>query len=128
LQNGLLLDSAVHQLFDAYDISINPDDNYKVIAFRPTSRGITGKHLDQEYFARSDAPVDSLLRWHFRQAVLGNMRGAGEPVFEHDFPPGSDIVSDILHGPKAAERMEFELFSRLGAQMECFLSESERES
>ena len=45
------------------------------------------------------------------------MRGAGEPIFEHDFPPGSDIVGDILHGPKAAERMEFELFSRLGAQV-----------
>lgn len=26
-------------------------------------------------------------RWHFRQAVLANMRGAGQPVFENDFPP-----------------------------------------
>ena len=25
VQNGLLLDSAVHQLFDSYDLSINPD-------------------------------------------------------------------------------------------------------
>jgi hypothetical protein len=46
------------------------------------------------------------------------MKGAGEPQFEHDFPPGSDIVGDILLGPKAAERMEFELFSRLGAQID----------
>ena len=46
------------------------------------------------------------------------MRGAGEPVFEHDFPPGSDIVGDILRGPKSAERMEFELFGRLAAQVE----------
>ncbi|KAF2185832.1 hypothetical protein K469DRAFT_707505 [Zopfia rhizophila CBS 207.26] len=120
VQNGLLLDSAVHQLFDAYDISINPDDNYKVVAFRPNSRVVGGQHLDPAYFARPDAPVDSLLRWHFRQAVLANMRGAGEPVFEHDFPPGSDIVGDILQGPKAGERMEFELFSRLGAQMQLF--------
>lgn len=57
--------------------------------------------------------MDQLLRWHFRQAVLANMRGAGEPRFEHDFPPGSDIVGDILNGPKPGERMEFELFSRL---------------
>ncbi|KAF2817134.1 uncharacterized protein BDZ99DRAFT_456916 [Mytilinidion resinicola] len=120
VQNGLLLDSAIHQLFDAYAISINPDDNYKVMAFRPTSKNIAGKHLDLEYFTRPDAPIDSLLRWHFRQAVLANMRGAGEPVFEHDFPPGSDIVDDILQGPKAVERMEFELFSRLGAQMQLF--------
>jgi hypothetical protein len=48
------------------------------------------------------------------------MRGAGEPVFEHDFPSGLDIIGDILCGPKAAERTEFELFSRLGAQMELF--------
>lgn len=46
------------------------------------------------------------------------MRRAGEPVFEHDFPPGSDIMGDIRDGPKAAERMEFELFGRLGAHME----------
>ena len=46
-----------------------------------------------------------------------NIWNAGEPIFEHDFPPGSDIVGDILHGPKAAERMEFELFNRLGAQV-----------
>jgi len=44
------------------------------------------------------------------------MRGAGEPVFEHDFPPGSDIMGGILNGPKAAERMEFELFSRMAAE------------
>jgi hypothetical protein len=46
------------------------------------------------------------------------MRGAGEPMFEHDFPPGSDMVSAILMCPKAAERMEFELFGRLAAQVE----------
>ncbi|KAF2181340.1 hypothetical protein K469DRAFT_713764, partial [Zopfia rhizophila CBS 207.26] len=72
-------------------------DNYKVMVFRPNSRV-----------------------WHFRQAVLANMKGAGEPVFEHDFLPSSDIVGDILQGPKAVERMEFELFSRLGAQIQLF--------
>jgi hypothetical protein len=46
------------------------------------------------------------------------VRGAGEPVFEHDFPPGSDIMGSIREGPKATERMEFELFSRLATQFE----------
>ena len=46
------------------------------------------------------------------------MKGAGEPVFEHDFPPGSDIVGSIRQGPKATERMEFELFSRLASQFD----------
>ena len=40
------------------------------------------------------------------------MRGAGEPAFEFDFPPGSDIMGEILSGPRAGEVMEFELFSR----------------
>ncbi|KIX02014.1 uncharacterized protein Z518_07953 [Rhinocladiella mackenziei CBS 650.93] len=125
VQNGVLLRSDIHDQFDAFDISINPDDNYKVVAFRPIGENIKGKHLDRELFTRPDGPVDQFLRWHFRQAVLTNMKGAGEPRFEHDFPPGSDIVGEILRGPKAGERMEFELFSRLSAQMELFPSAGE---
>jgi hypothetical protein len=49
------------------------------------------------------------------------MKGVGEPIFEHDFPPGSDIVGDILRGPRPAERMEFELFGRLAAQVDRLL-------
>jgi hypothetical protein len=41
------------------------------------------------------------------------MKGTGTPVFEFDFPTGSDIMGDIRGGPTAAERMEFELFNRL---------------
>ena len=40
------------------------------------------------------------------------MKGTREPLFEIDFPPGSDMVGEILHGPRAAERMEFKLFTR----------------
>lgn len=60
-----------------------------------------------------DRVADDLLRWHFRQSVLANMKEAGEPIFEHDFPPGTDMVKEILQGPFPAERMELELFSRL---------------
>lgn len=44
------------------------------------------------------------------------MKGPGEPLFEHDFPPGSDMITSIAEGPKAAERMEFELFNRFATQ------------
>ena len=87
-------------------------------------KNLAGKHLDQTFLNHPQRPVDELLRWHFRQAVLANMKGAGEPIFEHDFPPGSDIVGDILRGPRAAERMEFELFGRLAAQVEIDYSEA----
>ena len=75
--------------------------------------GIAGTHLDKTFVEDPKRPVDQVLRWHFRQAVLANMRGEGEPVFECDFPHGSDIVGEIMSGPKAGERMEFELFTRL---------------
>ena len=88
--------------------------------FADDGEGLAGKYLDQEFLKDPHRPVDQLLRWHFRQAVLANMRGAGEPIFEHDFPPGSDIVGDILNGPKSAERMEFELFNRLAAQVDVY--------
>ena len=88
--------------------------------------GIAGRYLNPQLLNHHQRPIDELLRWHFRQAVLTNMRDAGEPVFEHDFPPGSDIVGDILRGPKPAERMEFELFGRLAAQVEVGPSEVAR--
>ncbi|KAF8424374.1 HNH endonuclease-domain-containing protein [Tirmania nivea] len=111
VQNGLLLDSGVHPLFDNYDVSINPDDNHKVVWFNTDTHGTAGNYVD--FGGDECRPVNQLLRWHFRQAVLANMRGAGEPVFEVDFPPRSDVMGEIMQGPMAAERMEFELFSRL---------------
>ena len=77
--------------------------------FIPDTEGLAGRHLDPELLSNPQRPVDQLLRWHFRQAVLANMRGAGEPIFEHDFPPSSDTSGDILRGPKSAERVEFDL-------------------
>jgi hypothetical protein len=41
------------------------------------------------------------------------MSGAGEPVFEHDFLPGTDMMAEIREGPLAQERLELELSSRL---------------
>jgi hypothetical protein len=94
------------------------------VFFQRNGKGLAGKHLDRQLLDDPQRPIDQLLRWHFRQAVFANMRGAGEPHFEHDFPPGSDIVGDILNGQKTAERMEFELFGRLAAQIEVHGSSS----
>ncbi|KAL7620654.1 hypothetical protein AAE478_009649 [Parahypoxylon ruwenzoriense] len=117
VQNGLLLRAHLHQLFDSFYFSINPNDDYKIVYFQPDLDGIAGTFLDRRLLDDGHRPPDELFRWHFEQAVLTNMRGAGEPVFEHDFPPGSDMMGEIRDGPNATERMEFELFSRLGAHM-----------
>ncbi|KAL1984114.1 hypothetical protein VTN96DRAFT_9614 [Rasamsonia emersonii] len=116
-QNGLLLRRDLHQSFDNYLISVNPDDDYKIIVFSLDTFGLDGRSLDPVCRNPADPNhvSDELLRWHFRQSVLANMRGAGEPIFEHDFPTGTDIMTEIREGPYAKERFEMELSSRLRA-------------
>ena len=50
------------------------------------------------------------------------MRGAGEAWFEFDFPPGSNVMGEIMNGPMAAERMECELFSRIAVSKSTLLA------
>ncbi|KAG0641783.1 HNH endonuclease-domain-containing protein [Tuber brumale] len=114
-RNGFLLRQEVHTMFDQYLISVNPDDGYKVVVFDPDLYGYDGKILDPVCRNPADphSVSDELLRWHFRQSVLANVRGAGEPIFEHDFPSGTDILGEILAGPYARERFELEIAARL---------------
>ncbi|KAI5811158.1 HNH endonuclease-domain-containing protein [Peziza echinospora] len=116
-QNGFLLQPTVHGAFDQYSISVNPDDNHKIVVFGVDILVLDGRTLDPVCRNPEDPHrvSDELLRWHFRQSVLANMRGAGEPTFEHDFPPGTDIMKEIREGPCAKERFELELAARLGA-------------
>jgi len=62
-------------------------DNHKVVCFSTDKKGIADKRLDRRFLDNPHSPSDSLLRWYFREAVLANVRGAGEPIFEFDFPP-----------------------------------------
>ncbi|KAK9241770.1 HNH endonuclease-domain-containing protein [Lipomyces tetrasporus] len=114
-QNGLLMQNSIHALFDDFGFAVNPDDGYKITCFDGDPFGIDGKVLDPVCRDPSDdrSARNELLRWHFRQVVLANMRGAGEPSFETDFPPGTDMMGEILSGPDAEKRIEAELFSRL---------------
>ncbi|KAK9312152.1 hypothetical protein V1524DRAFT_274108 [Lipomyces starkeyi] len=118
-QNGLLLQRTINGLFDQYEISINPNDDYRIVCFFDDSLGLAGRQLDP--VCRDPGHPhhvnDQLLFWHFQQAVLANMRAAGEPIFDEDIPPGSDTMNAILSGPVPAERMESELSKRLGDVM-----------
>ena len=91
-----------------------------MVCFYLNAQDYTDKVISQEFLDDPKRPPDELLRWHFRQAILVNMKGAGEPIFEQDFPPGSDIMKDIRNGPKAVERMEYEISSRLATHFEIF--------
>ncbi|EER28860.1 hypothetical protein CPC735_035660 [Coccidioides posadasii C735 delta SOWgp] len=117
IQNGLLLRGDLHSDFDNYLFSINPDDGYKITFFGPDPFGLDGRTLDPVCRNPQDPHCvsDTLLRWHFRQAVLANMRGAGEPIFEHDFPPGTDMLAELRSEPEpyGKQRFEMEMSSRL---------------
>lgn len=41
------------------------------------------------------------------------MRGSGEPVFETDFPPGTDQIKSLSNEPHGKERFEMEMDMRL---------------
>lgn len=87
-----------------------------IFSFIPDGRNLDGGVLD--FRCRDpqnpDRVSDDLLRWHFRMAILANMKGASvEPSWEMDFPEG-DMMGEIMEMPNAAERMEEELFHRLG--------------
>ncbi|PGH29077.1 hypothetical protein GX50_08171 [[Emmonsia] crescens] len=115
VQNGLLMDCSLHSLFDQYLFSIDPDDGYKIVSFMPDGFGIDGRILDPvcrdpENLHRVS---DEVLRWHFMQSVLANMRGAGEPIFEHDFPPGTDMLGTWREEPYGKERFEMALATKL---------------
>lgn len=71
------------------------------------------KQPNQKSSNNPQSPPGKLFRWHVRQAILIHTGGAGEPIFEHEFPSGSDMMGRIRRGPRAAERMEAELFGRL---------------
>ena len=83
--------------------------------FNSDSFGLDGRVLDPVYRDPADPHhvSDELLRWHFRQCVLANVKAAGEPIFEHDFPPGTDMLRELREGPYAQERFEMELAARL---------------
>ncbi|PUU73051.1 hypothetical protein B9Z19DRAFT_1069283 [Tuber borchii] len=76
VQNGILLTREMHYAFDNYSWSINPDDNHKIVCFTPdlSYYGIAGRNLDQTFLDNPSRPPDELFRWHFRQAVLRNMK------------------------------------------------------
>ncbi|WEW62008.1 hypothetical protein PRK78_007508 [Emydomyces testavorans] len=121
-QNGLLMSAHLHRRFDQYLFSIDPDpkDDYKIVEFGPDGYGIDGRILDpvcRDPTNTNGRVSDELLRWHFRQSVLANMRGAGEPIFESDFPSGSDMMATLRDELYGRERFEMELESRLRSEI-----------
>ncbi|KAL6303962.1 hypothetical protein BKA93DRAFT_852366 [Sparassis latifolia] len=85
IQNGVLLRTDIHDMFNNYDFGINPDDEYQVIDF--TSHGkLHGRSLwiNMNVGAKY-RPSDALLRDHLRQCVLAHVKGQGRRADWFDF-------------------------------------------
>ncbi|OBT53081.1 hypothetical protein VE04_05710 [Pseudogymnoascus sp. 24MN13] len=116
VQNGLLLRDDIHSSFDAYALTVNVDEGYKVVCLTRDHVNVDGRRLalccrDPQNPLRVP---DELLRWHHREAILASMKGAGEKPWDMHYSEGGDIMQEIREGPDAVERMEAELFTRLG--------------
>ena len=66
------------------------------MCFSPDTRSfrMPGRHLDQTFLS-NPLRVDELLRWHFRQAVLTNMKGAGELWLDTELECTEDAVNGV---------------------------------
>ena len=91
-------------------------DDFRIIWFQDRfkqDRILT--HVSRAVFTGPYCASAELLRWHFRHAVLHNMRGSIDPLLR-EIP--STRVADILQRPGAAERMEAEILGRLALEMD----------
>ncbi|KZF19131.1 hypothetical protein L228DRAFT_251222 [Xylona heveae TC161] len=118
VQNGILLDQTIHTLFDKYLVAMDPDNNYKITYFKRKTR-MPGNgepmYLNPDYPAKYQ-PSRALLKYHFRMAVLCNLKGRGaEYDWDEDITPGMDSVKEISGSEQGKLRFELEVASRLNA-------------
>lgn len=114
-KNGFLLNKVVHRMFDQYLLSVNPDDGFKVVVFGTDDDGYDGRVLDPICRDPADPKCVStqLLRWHFRQSVLANIRGAGEKAVDDDFERDTDRLRERVGPQYTQTELRFEVAARL---------------
>ncbi|KAH0563095.1 hypothetical protein GP486_002337 [Trichoglossum hirsutum] len=119
VQNGILLLSHAHTYFDKYMIAINPDDNFKITSFVEDYLGFDGRYMAHSNYPQRYQPLRSLLKYHFRMAVLCNMKGRGpEYSWDEDIPPGMDPVAEISNSEEGKLRFELIMAERLNSFVE----------
>ncbi|KFZ01467.1 hypothetical protein V501_09972 [Pseudogymnoascus sp. VKM F-4519 (FW-2642)] len=95
---------------------LTPTDGYKIIYLSKDVLNLDGRTIDLSCRdpQSPDRVPDELFHWQFRQAILAIVRGNGQRIWNMQLEE-EDPMGDIMEGPDAAERMEAELFTRLGA-------------
>ncbi|KAL4795328.1 hypothetical protein BDV19DRAFT_389205 [Aspergillus venezuelensis] len=118
-QNGLILAAAIHECWDAFEVTVNPDRSHRILFMGGDAHGINGRVLARS--TKSGFPdhqvSDDCLRWHYRQAILTHMRGEGEKPWEENEDLNGNMNA-IRSLPEAGEILEAELGNRLGAYVD----------
>jgi hypothetical protein len=148
MQNAILLRSDICNAWDNYSFAVDPDvflyphhgifeahrskqKGYVVIPFIDGYGDIAGKTLKLDHITDPNIrPLDELLRDHFLQGVLKNMKGAGEPNWDYEdaFDDGRiDMSRDIWKGKEGQAHFEFEMANRLHDLVEQLEEEQEQE-
>ncbi|KAL4908761.1 hypothetical protein BDW74DRAFT_173992 [Aspergillus multicolor] len=115
-QNGIALAPTIHGLWDRSLFSVNPDRDYKSVWFIEDRNNLPGRTLAPSTRNCNDPNnrvSDECLRWHFHQAVLTNMRGAGERPWDLK-PDEEDEIELMMDKENADEILEEVLANRLG--------------
>ncbi|KAL4877863.1 hypothetical protein BJY04DRAFT_221635 [Aspergillus karnatakaensis] len=118
-QNGLMLEQNAHTVFDDFTLGFNPNNGYRVVVFEDDVLNFGGGELNQ---STRTGPMNArvsndCLNWHYRQCILTNMRGAGEPIWNVDEEDHDDMQALMEH-EHAAELLEDEFGTRLGPFIE----------
>ncbi|KAF3211247.1 hypothetical protein TWF106_007870 [Orbilia oligospora] len=141
-QNGILLSSNSHMLFNSHTLAVNPEvevspffvaqydtADYRVYAFDDDNFGYSGKYMSLPARQNGESGArDTLLQWHFRQSVLANMRGAGEPIWDYGPNEEGDVVGRLLSSDHTMTRLGEEVGARLALTSYLPSSSSFRDS
>ncbi|KAG6878772.1 hypothetical protein C0993_008071 [Termitomyces sp. T159_Od127] len=117
LQNIMLLRNDLHSAWDNYELSVDPDRGHIIVPFVAGYDDVAGKTLELRHITDPTIrPLDELFRDHFLQAVLKNMKGAGEPSWDYEDALGGGRMDlsrmDIWGSEDGREHLEFELAHR----------------
>ncbi|OQE47450.1 hypothetical protein PENCOP_c001G05036 [Penicillium coprophilum] len=114
-QNELLLSADIHAQYDEFQLGIDPDSGYKIIVFGADPAKMGRTRLRSSAQNGTDGVCPELLRWHLRMCLYKSLKANVEPqkIWEEDL--GENPMGSTLEQSDAAERMEVELFTRLGS-------------
>jgi hypothetical protein len=91
-------------------------NNYKTVCF------VKEPELDRVIMSRNPdvpakhQPCRALLKYHFRMAVLLNMKArAGYPEWDEDIPEGSNQIAEITNSEQGKLRFETVLAGKLNS-------------